>query len=309
MYNSSLKQEYINHCMEQTNNQSFHDYLIRNFNKFEHFEEEYGKDLSEFTTPEILSAYKFQMFGSIETLLTLNTQLKKYTAYCLYRNLVKDGQNHFNEMDKDILNDCISKYAFELSILSREQLEEEIENLYNPSEKFMALAYFEGLRGKDSCDLIEARVEQIKGNEFHLASGRTLEVSDLLIKYAIESANEYEYIPYRLSDRERNWQLTFKADDERVLKNLYNANSTEIKAQKRNLNTKLIRIKDYLGLEAISITSLRESGRIDLLKRLMEKGDYLSFRACYIENRDLIEYRYGVLSSLDRWLMKYKTFL
>lgn len=309
MFNANLKQEYIEHCMEQSRNQSFYDYLVRNFNKFEKFEIEYGKDLSEFTTPEILDVYKMQFYTSVETLLTLNSQFKKYTAYCLYRNLVKDGQNHFNEIDKNILYDCTNKVAFNMSILTREQIEIEIENLYNPSEKFMMLAYFEGFRGKDSCDLTEAVVEQIEGNEFHVASGRVLEVSNLLIKYARESANEYEYIPYKMSDRERNWQLMFKADDKRILKNLYNANSDEPKVQKRNLNTKLLRIKNYLGHEAINVTSLRESGRIDLTKKLMEKGNYNSIRECYLANKDTIEYRYGALTSLDRWLMKYEAFL
>ena len=84
---------------------------------------------------------------SWEHLLNFNSQLKIYTNWCLKENLVKDNQNHYEELDKNAMYNCLNIGLKEQMVVSRKELEKTVMKIPNVSDQFLALAFFEGFGG------------------------------------------------------------------------------------------------------------------------------------------------------------------
>ena len=78
------------------------------FKKTSSFEEQLNKDAYDFTVYEILNMYKTWNSKSIDTLYVINNRLSQYTQWALEQNLVADSQNHYLEINRDMLMGCIS---------------------------------------------------------------------------------------------------------------------------------------------------------------------------------------------------------
>lgn len=304
MYNAELKNQYIK--QSKTRNINIEMGVIPMFNKAEKMEIALQKDLKDFTVSEIIDFYNMCCTSSLESLMMINSHFKQYTAYCLARSLVKDNQNHYSEITSELLSTCLNYGLTKAKIITREELESLMSELHNPSDKFILLALFEGICGEEMSELVEIRKEDITGNEIQLASDRILEISKELKSLAYESADEYVYYAYKKDGDIK--ELYYAKDDPYVIKRMYNADveaSSKIKRQR--LYSKVMRIKEYLGSSAIGKKQLMESGRIDMIKQLMKEQNLPVFE-CIQRNRFEIEYRYGILTSISRYLLKYGEF-
>ena len=217
MYNEEIKRRYITAKEQEVvlpNN-----YLVIQFNRAEEMETELGKDISNFTTYEIIEYYKMGNFDSLDSLRVLNSQLSMYTQWCLQENLVKDNQNHFLEMTADILSGCVNKAMLDRKIISRETVLKWVNELPNPRDQFIMLSLFEYGKSKNFTDITNAKITDIVDNTLTLNDGRTVHISDQLKSIAEDS---YETRTYYSITGKGVKTMSLVADGEKIVKNYPN---------------------------------------------------------------------------------------
>lgn len=284
-----------------------HDYtrirfIMRTFfNATKKYEERLGKDCSCFTVTEILNMYSSYATRSWEYLLNFNSQLKIYTSWCIKEDLVPDNQNHYEEIDKNDVYNCLNLGLKESMILTRSELEKKLEQIPNVSDQFMVLAFFEGIGGVAFSDFYNLDMTSIKGNTIKL-KGRELEVSDLLISLARESSDEY-----RKFNMEGPLRTGYRADDLCIVKDSSNAFTDSEPRNTRKIQRRIAILESMYG-KAFGYVGLKNSGRIDMLKRLMAEDGSTDVRETYNRHKDEIETRYGKLQRIFRWVDEYKAF-
>ncbi|MDO4975508.1 MAG: hypothetical protein Q4E61_04260, partial [Alphaproteobacteria bacterium] len=192
MYNEQIKQRYLDEIIqEQTNAPLIKGYFIET----EKMEMQFGKDLYDFTPKEIIQYYKYVSTSSIQFLVLLNSIFSRYTSWAIANNMVKTSQNYYETITRDVLLSCINIRDLNNKIITKSQLNNAIKALYNPSDKFLMQALFEGIKGRGFEDLINVKLSDFnkENKTLKLYSGKTMSVSDELIRYAIQSEDDYEY--------------------------------------------------------------------------------------------------------------------
>lgn len=302
MYNSNLKQRYFDES--ESRNLTLSQYKVQ-FERIASEEELLNKDMCEFTTKEILDYYKKMCTSSFDFLNCINSQFKLYAAWCQTQGLLSDNQNHYDEINRELLMSCINYGLSIAKIVTREQLLQIIKEFKNPSDKFICLALYEGLFGKEFTELADLYLSDFDGNMVTLSTGRVLEVSDELIKYAAEAANTYEYIPYNINGKCDFYPCS--QSDGHVVKVVITRNNFSDKVQGYTFSIKLKTLKRYYGYECISGNALKESGRIEMIQKIC-KDENIDPKTCLIRHPE-IEYRYGKLNSRVAYIDKYSDFL
>lgn len=304
-YNPELKIQYIEEKSKEviiSNN-----YLECQFNKTSKMEEELDKDLSNFTVYEITEYYKMLNISSFDTLFVMNSQFSMYTQWCLQKSLVKDNQNHFLEMTLEHLKDCLNKALVNMKIVSRETILNWVDQLPNPKDQFVLLGLFEGLKGKDFCELSKLKPEDIKGNIATLCTGREIELSDQLIKIIHDCVSEDKY--YSISGN--GTKVMPLVDKGYVIKDYPNARGDVSDFQLgRKVYNSITRILNYFDvLDFMTANSIAESGKLHMIK---EKAKELNM-SCkdYIYSNHITEvekiYNSRIVRSIY-WL-KYEDYL
>ena len=296
MYNQERKQQYIAE-LENGNVYPITTY----FNSCEPIEEALDKDVSCFTTKEIIGFYKSLSTPSRLYLSTINSQLSQYTSCCQNNDFLPDKQNHFNEITLPMLEECINKTLLNEKYVSRKDLEKILKTgqFLNASSNFLVLALFEGICGKEYEEIRQLYPEDFDSEELILSDTRHFKVSKYLKQLAKQSAEEYVF--YQLDDKNRKRQ--FDPGDGRCFKKLLK--NGDLDREHLIIIARLKRLSELFGYRFIHGRSLLESGRIDMIKRLMkESGDDL--RTCILKNQAAIEMRYGRLQSVSSYCMKYK---
>lgn len=258
MYNEEIKKRYI---AEKERTTSMPDkYLKRQFDRTEEYELRLGKDLSSFIKQEILDMYKTFNFEAVETVNVINSHFSLYTQWCLQQNLVPDCQDHFLEIKANDLISCINMAVLKKSIVSLETLRGWLRKLPNPSDQFIMLALFEGIGGQNFCELSNLKMSDFNGNTVNLCTGRTLTVSDELVKLARESDNT---LIYKGVGSKIDKEVPFK-DENLIIKNYPNCqDGADEYYQGRRIYRRLLRNFTMLEVDRwMRPNALAESGKI-----------------------------------------------
>lgn len=282
-------------------------YLECQFEKVSSMEERLGKDVSNFTFYEIIEYYKLINTHSINVLQVLNSQFSLYTQWCLQHNLVNDGQNHFLEMRLEDYDKCINKTLFNLKVVDRKTVLNWVEQLQNPRDQFVLLGLFEGIKGKDFCELANLKPEDVNGNILKLCTGRTIEISDRL-KHIIEECIE-EKIYYSASgDRKKVMPLI---DRGYVIKDYPNTKTGVSEFQRgRKIYNSTQRIMQYIGVyPSVSANQIYESGKLDMIKTQAVKHGVNCTDYIYSENINEVKEKYNCTILAKSYIMKYKNYL
>lgn len=258
MYNRDIKERYIIEKVEDAISQK--DILRRLFENTEEFETNNGKDIYDFSAFEIEDMYKTMNISSYDRIRNIHSSLSLYTQWCLKERLVKDNLNHFYEIDKDQLLNYLNVAMFKRRILSRDFLLAAISKLPNPSDGFMVLGLFEGIKGIQYADFENINLKQIHGNELHLRDGRVMIISDQLKDLAIRSAEEYNY--YSTSGSQVK-TVTLVGDADQILKDYPNVKGGNFG---NRFFQRLKRIFRFLDMEWMRATQLSQSGQIEFIK-------------------------------------------
>ena len=304
-YNPELKMQYI----EEKSNEVIipNNYLECQFNKTSKMEENLDKDLSNFTVYEITEYYKMLNISSFDTLFVMNSQFSMYTQWCLQKSLVKDNQNHFLEMTLEHLKDCLNKALVNMKIVTRETILNWVDQLPNPKDQFVLLGLFEGLKGKDFCELSKLRPENIKGNIATLCTGREIELSKELLKIINDCVVEDKY--YSITGN--GTKVMPLVDKGFVIKDYPNARGDVSDFQLgRKIYNSISRILNYFDVgEFMTANSIAESGKLQMIK---EKAKELNMTCKdYIYSNHIVEVENKFNSKIVRsifWL-KYEDYL
>ena len=298
-FNEEFKMQYLNE--NEYRNVNIKNTVDLLFRRIANTEELLGKDLYDFSTEEILGYYKYLLTPSLESLMVMNNQYKLYTAYALKRGLIRDNQNHYAEIDNEILKTCVYMGLAKSKIISRQELLDILNSSFveNVSDKVIALALFEGIAGKELTELTHLEPTDInkKNNTVSLYGGRKLKISQKLVDWCLESAGEYNY--YNSMSKMSN--KSYLSTDTRVIKRLSNSTIDNDLQRHKTINRRLDHLIDITGCNAFGVGSLRESGRLDMIKDLMETG--VSLHDTF-KNKEMI-YRYGRVTSIKRYCLKF----
>ena len=288
MFNEDLKNRYIEEKTERVTIDKF--YLPNVFRKTEVFEQLLNKDLCNFTVSEIYEMIKVCGFTGYNTLANFISACSMYTNWCLNQGFVYDSQNHFLEIRPDQYSRLIDRIATDMRIATRGQIEKWIMELPNPSDKFVFLGVFEGIKGTAYCEYIDLLGEDINCDKceiFLRATNRTLKCSTMLCEIGIESANTFSYYPLT-GKMEREGKFI---DSDKVIKDVNNIRTTPNPG--RRIYFKLLRSIKYLGIESFfDPNALQDSGMMDMvISRSKELN--ISERQYVYEHIDEINNRYN----------------
>lgn len=305
MYNSENKSRYIE---EKESSVILTDgFLGRVFRKTSEFEEERGKDVCDWSRPEILEYYKCIGTASMDSLYTLNSTLSLYTEWCIANNLSETNQNNFTNMTNDELFPCVDLKKKHEGIITREELLDMIGYLKNESDRFIILALFEGIQGDYFTEILDAKTTDIHNGVIKLVSGRELPISKELEKIAYAAANANKYFCIG-GMQEKVVDFHSAAMSDEIIKDFQNTYSTDTLARRRRIYTRLIKLLTHLGIEKrVNAASLMESGRVWYIKEELKKYNlpfetYMKFH----EIRKPMEYRYGKIRSIEAYIKLHK---
>lgn len=305
MYNQDLKLRYKQEKESYTTVAAY--YFNSLFKKTEPFEESLDKDISNFTTYEIINMYKTLSIMSLDTISTMNSNLSMYTQWCIQQNLVNDFQNHFLEINREMMASFVNKYAMNQKVVSRDKIIEWCNQMPNPSDAFCLLALFEGLKGSGYLEIAYARMEDFENNVFTSYQGRQIEVSNELINFAILSN---ETLEYQSITREMKHSVDL-IDNGRIIKDYPNVRANEsLPILRRRIQTKLVRIFDYLGiLNWMNGNDVRMSGVIHLINSNSKKMNVTGKQYLYGDGLKEIKKQYDLNIAPSTFMSKYGEYL
>lgn len=305
MFNEQRKMEYINVAGQI--DKMGKSIMKRRFKQSEPYEIQLNKDLCEWSVVEIINFYKSQVIRSLESLMMMHSAYNRYASWCLANSMIPDSQNHFTEIDREILNaKCINKAYLRNGIVSRKELlkllkKDDIRNFF---EQFLILGAFEGIGGKQLLDFQNLTMDDFEGNTVKLRN-RTLVISSELIHFASLASDEYNFYSY--SDGRSDSQ--FKPDDKRIIKARENANELSGAGWNHKLNTIMRRISlNNDDSPVYNFAMLSESGRLEMIRNFMIQDNSDSLTT--IKNHDdEIAVRYGRIQGRERFCDKWSEFL
>ena len=308
MYNEERKRRYIE--IRESNVTLPFRALERMFDQTEQFEEKNGKDVCEWTTTEILDYYKYLDQYSLSSLVVINSNLNLYTNWCLTETLVPDGQNHFLEIRPNMLNSCVNKEYLNSLIITREDLIANIDTLPNYVDRYMLLAFYEGICGFMYKEMTNLRTGDIVGNDANLCSGRVVQITDKLKEVIDYASKETQYQTYGRTGR------VIKMSDEEPSDIIFKMTS-KVKGGNRDdelivqiVNRRFDATKKYLGLpNKVTAKTITLSGKLDFIRRLMKMTD-LPFEEAVTKYRDTINQAYTVepIKTPGEFIRRYKEY-
>lgn len=304
MYNEELKRRYIEEKTESSTLPS--NYLECQFNKIGVYEKELNKDVHDFTVYEIIEYYKMLSVASLEVLAVLNSHLSLYTQWCLGQSIVKDNQNHYEEIELETMKRCLNKVLVEKKIVSREQVLAWTASLPNPKDQVVLLGLFEGMKGKDFCDFVNLKPSDINENQLVL-NNRNIDVSDELLKYIEDSIRVETY--YSCSGGETKTMPL--VDRGYVIKYYPNTKENTSAFQKgRVIYNGVARSLSYVGvLDYMSANSIFESGKIHMIKERSKQLGISAKEYVYSEYIKEVEYRFNCKIVRSNFWLKYEDYL
>ena len=306
MYNTQNKEDFIAQELVNTKDSNV-AMLNKFFNSFANNEKELGKDLCDFTTDEIINVYKGKSLSSYATIYTYNRVLIRYTDWCIAAGRAQGKTNHYVEIaDKEILMSFLNTTRKEARIITRAELLEDLTSeeseiiLPNPVNRFLPLAFFEGVGVKNRCVLDELTMDDIKGNTLTYPDGSRIEISNELKELAQESANTYHIYKYAEGDPpsflEELSDRRYSDDDPRIVKQRPNTMGfTEARYIKR-LDMEVDKVAGVLGKVAYSFNNLRVSGKIHLIREMYAESKCTNYSAFLDRHGGELEAKFGKVS-------------
>lgn len=297
MYNEEFKRMYINEfTTKNTVTQT-----IQRFNRAEKYEAELGKDLCCFTIKEIIAMLKGFSTSSFEYILITISTYKTYTMYGISQGWVADNQNHYEEIDNELIKSCLNDVFLKNKTISRQEIYEALDSLNNPCNKYMLFAIYEGL----TLDELNGTADRFKDdNTAHLNSGRVIKVDPKLKYIAREAADTYTYTTYSLAEHEYVIEIELDPDDNTCIKKRVTQESTNRSLFGQLIRRRMAAVEDVTGFY-FSFKSLKESGRINMIKTLMQENNIQDIETCIRKYYNDICYKYGKIASVPRYIITY----
>ena len=193
MYNSEMKEGFIKDYLRSRVIARTSLYSL--LKKTKPFEEGNHKDCSQFNEEEILVMYRKFKAKSVYVLLNYNTILKAYCAWIRYYRKEKTTDSYDN-ITIELLKPCIPPDS--IKFLSREEVTEIEEQLYNWTDKAILECLWEGISGPSMNDLVRISKSMVDSKEkaIYFSDGRAIQLTDRLYNLLTKAFDETEYMCY-----------------------------------------------------------------------------------------------------------------
>lgn len=267
-YNEEAKEEFIKDYLRSRIVAATS--LSGTFNKVAVFEERLDKDCSQFTKDEIINMYKRFGAKSVSVLENYNVYLKNYTAFRIYYGKI-DNANEYENINKSMLAQCLDPELQKQIYLSREQLNDIEDELFNYTDKAIVEALWHGISGKSMCDLVALNRDMFSDDKRSLIfpDGRVIEISEKLSEYLDKAFDETEYMCYG---------STIRVEKVNGYGQLYKERSNAHAAPSEDLYFRYIyrRVQNYrkhLDIPLLTMKTIQASGLLYRIQQGMNKNN------------------------------------
>jgi integrase len=304
MFNSDTKESFIKDYLRSRVVARTSLYSL--FRKTEPFEESKNKDCSCFDQDEVLSMYTDFKAKSIYVLLNYNTILKAYCAWKRYY-CKENTSKSYDDMNIELLKPCVPKDSNKF--LSREEITEIEDQLYNATDKAILEALWEGISGPSMNDLVgitEAMVSS-KEKELYFPDGRIVKLTDRLYELLMKAFNETEYMCYGSTLRVKKLIGIGRLYKERDNAHAPNTDDRNF----RWVYRKIQNFRDHVGIPGLTMKNIHISGMYHYLcKGMQETGLDLKSFLRSDDGRDLaIKYGFHSEFYVDNLAHRFKDFV
>lgn len=301
MYQNEMKEGFIKDYMRSRVVAKTSLYSL--FRKVKPYEEKLNKDCSRFAKEEILKMYEEFGAKSVYVLLNYNTILK---AYCAWRKHYHEPENDikYEEINTEMLTPLIPKDANNL--LSRQDVTEIEDRLYNWTDRAVLECLWEGLSGNSMKDLvgIEANMINHETKQLEFSDGRVFDLTNRLYELLMEAFEETEYICYGDTVRVKKLIGINKLYKER---SNAHAKDTDDKYF-RWVYRKIMTFRDFVGIKGLTMKNIATSGMCHYLREGMERTglDLKAFLMTEDGEKLMDKYNYSSEYRIDNVTHRYK---
>ena len=278
--NKRIKEEFIEEYVSNKQGDEVIKEFTRNrlnnlfFNKVNVSEEMYQKDASTFTKSEIMQMLMRIQSVSVSTLRGYKTFLTQYTYWATDKGINSTGINMYEEITTDDLASCVPRQVSANRIISEERLDEMLHEMMNPSDQYVILGLYEGIRGENFCELLNLHEEDINVHDktFYLRdTGRTIHVSARLINYALAAINTYDYDGCAVEGGKIVHANLDRSDDTPIKGRVSSLGNDETKRVLR-VTRRVRKLKKYFdNATEISVPRLYVAGFVNKTKAIMQE--------------------------------------
>ena len=304
MYQEELKEGFIKDYLKSRVVAQTSLYSL--FRKVEPFEEEFGKDCSQFTKEEVLKMYLDFKARSKFTLFNYNVILKAYCAWMKYYHGL-ENDIAYDEMTTEMIEPLVPDDA--KKVLSREEITDIEDQLYNWTDKAIIEALFEGLSGNSMRDLIgiEANMINHKDKQLYLSDGRVFDLTNRLYEFLVKSLDEEKYVCYGESLRVKKLIGKGKLYKERDNAHAMNSDDKFF----RWVYRKVQNFRKHVGIDGLTMKNIQTAGMVHYLKIGMKDSDLGLKEFLQTEAGKKLMDKYNYLSEhrVDNVVARYKQFV
>ena len=304
MYNSDMKEGFIKDYMRSRVVARTSLYSL--FRKTEPFEKNKNKDCSYFDQDEILSMYTDFKAKSIYVLLNYNSILKAYCAWRHYYYKEKVTESYDN-INIELLKPCIPEDSNKF--LSREEIIEIEDQLYNCTDKAILECLWEGISGPSMNDLVRISKDMVDSEEklLYFSDGRVIQLTDRLYEFLIKAFDETEYMCYGTTLRVKKLIGVGRLYKERD--NAHAADSDD--RNFRWVYRKVQNFREHVGIPGLTMKNIHISGMYHYLcQGMQETGlDLRSFLRSEDGKNLAGKYGFHSESYLDNLSHRFKDFV
>lgn len=253
MYQSELKEKFIEDYMRSRVIAKTSLYSL--FKKTEEFEIKNKKDCFYFNKPEVIEMFKDFKSKSVYVLLNYNVILK---AYCNYLKYYHGLNEHicYNDISIEDLRPLV--YESRNKLLTREDINDIEDQLYNWTDKAIIECLWEGLSGNSMRDIVglESNMIDHKHKQVHFKDGRVFDLTDKLYAFIIKAFDENEYVCYGETLRVKKMFGSGKIYKERDNAHAKDSDDKYF----RWVYRKILQYKKYLDIKELTMKNISKSG-------------------------------------------------
>lgn len=267
-YNEEAKAEFIKDYMRSRIVAATS--LSGTFNKTALFENELGKDCSQFTRQEILDMYKQFGARSVNVLGNYNVYLKSYTALMSYKRKI-NNENAYESINKEDLKQCLDPKILRQIYITREQLDDIENELLNYTDKAIVEALWHGISGKSMRDLTSLNTNMFSEDkkDIYFPDGRVIKMTEKLSEYLQKAFDETDYLCYGATLRVERLVGNGSLYKERA--NAHAGDSDDVKF--RWVYRKIQNYRKYLDMPMLTMKVIQASGLLHALQKGMRQND------------------------------------
>ena len=274
------------------------------------YEQKFDKDLALFDLDEVLEYLKGIGSVSSTTLCGYVSIIRSYVKK--YKKQYPIESDSWKEVRSKQIRQCVTPTALQEKYVTEEALNEVLNEMPNPCDRYLVRAFYEGLKGGFYEDVWKIELRDFRYNpsatgncaeDAYLlkvpSDGRIVKISWRLYRYAEESANNYHYTIGRPGVDGGVTEINLNDNCPYIFKCRDNTDdwNDEIKSKAR-IAKRMAALKRTYGVEWLTVPRLSTSGLVVAVKKLAQRKGISETEALKDEGFKEIRNQYSITASV-----------